>query len=72
MYRNVNGQKVIVPEEVEIGMLVYLAKNGKICLRSKNEYEELEWFQDARNNLAHLTPLDLEAVNRILKRAESI
>ena len=69
---NSNGQKVIVPEEVEIGMLVYLAKNGKICLRSKNEYEELEWFRDARNNLAHLTPLDLEAVNRILKRAESI
>lgn len=69
---NSNGQEVIIPEEVEIGMLVYLAKGGKICLKNKNEYEELECFRSARNNLAHLTPLDLNTVNWILKRAESI
>lgn len=69
---NSYGQKVITPEEVEIGMLIYLIGNGTIRLNNSNEYQELELFRDARNKLAHLNTIDFETVNIILKRSESI
>lgn len=69
--RNSNKQVVSSPEDVEIGILIYLVGNGNIML-SDNEYLELERFRDARNKLAHLDILDSETVDMILKRAETI
>lgn len=69
---NSYGQKVITPEEVEIGMLIYLIGNGTIRLDNSSEYQELERFRDARNKLAHLNIIDFETVDVILKRSESI
>ena len=67
-----NGQDIISPEDVEIGMLVYLVGNGNITLADSSEYPELERFRDARNNLAHLNILEPEDVELILKRAETL
>ena len=63
---------MITPEEVEIGMLIYLIGNGTIRLDNSSEYQELERFRDARNKLAHLNIIDFETVDVILKRSESI
>lgn len=69
---NPNGQDITSPEDVEIGMLVYLVGNGNITLADSSEYPELERFRDARNNLAHLNILEPEDVELILKRAETL
>lgn len=69
---NPNGQDITSPEDVEIGMLVYLVGNGNITLADSSEYPELERFRDARNSLAHLNILGSEDVEMILKRAETL
>ena len=71
-FSNPNGQDISSPEDVEIGMLVYLVGNGNITLADSSEYPELERFRDARNNLAHLNILEPEGVELILKRAETL
>ena len=71
-FSNPNGQDITSPEDVEIGMLVYLVGNGNITLADSSEYPELERFRDARNNLAHLNILEPEDVELILKRAETL
>lgn len=71
-FSNSYGQQVTTPEEVEIGMLIYLIGNGNIHLTSSNEYQEMERLRDARNKLAHLNIIDFETVDLILKRAETI
>ena len=65
------GQQVTTPEEVEIGMLIYLVGKGTIRLDS-SEYQDLERFRDARNKLAHLSTVDFDTVDTILKKSESI
>lgn len=65
---NSYGEKVVNPEDVEIGTLVYMVGSGTIFLENW-EYEELDSFREARNKLAHLNVLDLKNVEMILKKA---
>ena len=64
-----SGEKVIHPEEVEVGMLLYLAGSGALSL-STAEYEELRQFREARNKLAHFGMLPFEAADAVLRKAE--
>ena len=68
---NSYGENVTVPEDVEIGTLLYMAGCGAISVSSW-EYEELQQYRNARNKLAHLDILDLDAVDSILKRVHSV
>ena len=65
---NSYGQKVITPEEVEIGILIYVVGIGSIHLNNYCEYQKLERMRDARNKLAHLKTLDFDSVDQILKK----
>lgn len=67
--RNSSGEEINLPEEVEVGTLLYLAGSGAVFLE-KREYEELKEYREARNALAHLEILELGAVDSILKKAE--
>ncbi len=60
------GEKVIAPEEAEIGTLFYLAGKGTLSIPRK-EYVELERYKNARNKLAHMNVLDNEELYTILK-----
>jgi len=64
---NSYGERVTVPEDVEIGTLLYLAGCGAVAVSSW-EYEELERYRNARNKLAHLDILDPDDVDAVLKR----
>lgn len=60
------GEKVEKPEDVEIGVLLFLAARGRITLDQK-EHDGLKLFRDARNKLAHLEVLDLQDMEEILR-----
>ncbi len=60
------GETVTIPEDVELGTLVYMAGCGFVCVNSR-EYQELEQFRDARNRLAHLDILEPDAAEEVLK-----
>lgn len=66
-----NGEKITNPQDVEIGTLVYMAGKGDISLDPAG-YETLAAFRDARNRLAHLTALALDAVDLLLKKGTSL
>ena len=51
--------------------LVLMAGKGKLVF-SERDYQELITFRDARNKLAHLSILDLEAVDYLLRRSNSL
>lgn len=68
--RNSSGEEIRLPEDVEVGTLLYLAGSGAVFL-DKREYEELKEYREARNALAHLEILELKAVDSILKKADS-
>ena len=68
---NSYGQKVTTPEEVEIGMLIYMVGNQLIHV-SSSEYQEMECFRDARNKLAHLNVIDFGSADLILRKAEAL
>ena len=56
-----------VPEEVEIGPLCYLAGRHEIqCTQAA--FNEIEMLKNARNALAHLSPLPFEMVDMILRK----
>ncbi|MFR5700995.1 MAG: hypothetical protein ACLUD0_03420 [Eubacterium ramulus] len=63
---NSYGEKVTIPEDVEIGTLFYLVGRGDIVI-SSTEYNELERYRNARNRLAHMNVLENEEVEAILK-----
>lgn len=63
---NSYGEKVTIPEDVEIGTLFYLVGRGDIVI-SSTEYDELERYRNARNRLAHMNVLENEEVEAILK-----
>lgn len=63
---NSYGEKVSIPEDVEIGTLLYLVGKGDISI-SQREYAELERYRNARNKLAHMNILENEALEVILK-----
>ena len=60
---NSYGEKVTNPEDVEIGTLFYLVERDDIFIYS-TEYNELERY---RNKLAHMSVLENEEVEAILK-----
>ena len=60
------GEVMSVPEEVEIGLLYTLTKNGAIQMKDNAEFPKLRVFKQARNDLAHLSPLTYETVVEIL------
>lgn len=55
------------PEDVEIGLLYALTKNGAIQMHSNEEFGILRFYKDVRNNLAHIKPVNYESVCRILE-----
>lgn len=63
---NSYGEKIIIPEDVEIGTLFYLVGRDDIVISSA-EYNELERYRNARNRLAHMNVLENEEVEAILK-----
>lgn len=63
--KNAYGDTVILPQDVELGMLFNLAARGKIVLGSR-EYQELVLFKDARNHLAHMDIVEMGEVEAIL------
>lgn len=59
------GEVITSPQDVELGQLVQLAAMGQITLTQRG-YQELDLFRKARNDLAHLTPLEFQVVEEIL------
>ena len=70
-FTNAFDEVIDNPEDVEIGTLVLMAGKGKLVL-SERDYQALLMFRDARNKLAHLSVLDLETVDIILRRSSSL
>lgn len=64
--RSKDGQTYSVPEDVELGALVYLVGCEKLFLPT-HEYDELVLYKAARNDLSHLKSLDIDVVRKILK-----
>ena len=60
------GEVMSVPEDVEIGLLYTLTKNGAIQMKDNAEFPKLRVFKQARNDLAHLNLLTYETVAEIL------
>ena len=59
-------QEVITdPQDLELGMLVRMVGLGSLFLPDP-EYERLVRYRDARNNLAHMKPVDFSVVHQIL------
>lgn len=65
------GEYVNAPEDIEIGPLCYLVRNNDISISTK-EYMELEMYKNARNKLAHMTILNNEELESILKVGKHI
>lgn len=55
------GERVYEANEVELGTLVYLAGIRKLSLPTR-EYEKLERYKTARNNLSHLNILSWDEI----------
>lgn len=62
---NALGEVITSPQEVELGQLVRLVGAGNISV-TPQAYQELDLFRKARNDLAHLTPLDFGVVEAVL------
>jgi hypothetical protein len=54
------------PRDIELGQLMYLISRDYYIQSTKVERESLPIFKEARNKLAHLTPLSFEEVEKIL------
>lgn len=59
------GEKYNHPNEVELGTLYFMASNGIINL-SPHQLHELKMYRDARNDLAHLSCLNIRVLEQIL------
>ena len=55
------GEICNMPEDVELGTLVYMVGIGKLSL-SDSEYKKLKIYKDARNTLSHLNILTLHEI----------
>ncbi|MBQ4494789.1 MAG: hypothetical protein II968_03375 [Selenomonadaceae bacterium] len=56
-----------VPEEVEIGYL-YGQFNQRRWLLDSNDAEDLEFYREVRNKLAHLTPLTFDYLQKVFEK----
>lgn len=64
--QNAFGEEIHNPQDVELGTLFFWVKSGKITI-SDGECSRLTLYREARNKLAHLTPLSFELAETILK-----
>lgn len=60
------GEEMKVPEDVEIGLLYSLTNKGYIQMKDNAEFPKLRVCKEARNDLAHLNPLEFATVTMIL------
>ena len=58
------GKKIFMPDEAELGELCYML-GGESWKLSREEWDELRIYLNARNKLAHLSTLTLEEVQQI-------
>ena len=65
------GEKIERLEDVEIGMLKYLADIGKISITT-SDYIRLNLYRNTRNYLAHMKTLDNNVLFQILKNGKSV
>ena len=61
------GESITNPFDVELGSLIQMAGKKYITL-STIEYNQLDNFRRARNDLAHITPLEFSRVDWILSQ----
>ena len=66
-YKCQNDKWVIVPEEVEIGYL-YGQFNQRRWLLNQNDADDLEFYREVRNKLAHLTPLTFDYLQKVFEK----
>ena len=59
-----SGKKIDTPDDAELGDLYSILGGQNL---PQNDWEELKTYRDARNKLAHLTPLTLEEIQMIFK-----
>ena len=59
-----SGKKILAPDEAEIGDLYSILSGENL---PPDDWEELKIYRDARNKLAHFSPLTLEEVQMIFK-----
>ena len=59
-----NGVVYNDPDDVELGILVFIAANGGMLL-SQGEYDTLVRYKDARNQLSHLGILTYEEISSL-------
>lgn len=50
--------------DVELGILVYMAGSGRLCL-SGGDYERLKMYKEARNCLSHLNTLEFDEIEKL-------
>lgn len=63
---NTYGETYRVPEDVEIGMLEFMAKDVRVAMRVEDkERRRLTRFKEARNHLSHLETLSLEDIKEL-------
>ena len=58
-------ERIETPEDVEIDLLYSLTAQGAIQMMSNDEFPRLRSYKEARNNLAHIKPLENDEVTKI-------
>lgn len=58
-----NGGKITNPFDLEIGQLYFICRNEKLL--AKDDFDTLKKMRDARNSLAHRTPLPFETLRAL-------
>lgn len=63
--KNSNGEDVTVPQDAELGLLLYLIGRGQLDI-TQAEYKEIVFYRNCRNSLAHLTTISWDDAQTIL------
>lgn len=58
------GEEYTDFRDVELGILVFMVKNDKLCLNS-SEYAQLKKYREARNRLSHLSTLNFDEIQQL-------
>ena len=61
-------EKIETPEQAELGVLVHLVNSGKLWFQ-RLDWDELLYYRDLRNKLAHLEILPLEEMQRVFEKS---
>lgn len=62
---NSNGERILDPNELEIGTLLFMAAEGELMI-GKKEHDRLHQFREARNTLAHMKRMGEQEVEEVL------